>query len=191
MSVQIHPSDSKLIPDLRILPISLLVEHELNDDQRTAPLAQRLEAEGMLKNPPVVTPLGDALGDDDPRFVVLDGANRITALKMLDYPHILAQVVPYQQPQVTLTTWHHVIDGMDPKSLTAELTILEGVDLVLTDRRRARAGLARREYLMYVIRVDAEVFAVPEHPSQQYGRAEPHIERCWWTPIRSARSCTG
>jgi hypothetical protein len=155
MSDQIHPSDSTLTPDLRILPISLLVEHEYNDEQRTVPLAQRLEAEGLLKNPPVVTPLGD----EDPRYVVLDGANRITALKSLEYPHILAQVVPYQQPQVTLTTWHHVIDGMDSKSLTAELTNLEGVDIILTDRRRARAGLARREYLMYVIRADAEVFA--------------------------------
>lgn len=144
-----------LTPDLRIVPISMLVEHEFNDEQRTAPLAQRLEAEGLLKNPPVVTPLGD----EDPRYVVLDGANRITALKMLDYPHILVQVVPYQPPQVTLTTWHHVIDGMDPKSLTAELTNLEEVDIILTDRQRGRAGLARREYLMYVVRADAEVFA--------------------------------
>ncbi len=91
--------------------------------------------------------------------MVLDGANRVMALQMLQYPHVLAQVVPYQQPQVTLTTWHHVIECMDPKSLTAELTNLEGVDLVLTDRMRARAGLARREYLMYVIRADGEVFA--------------------------------
>jgi hypothetical protein len=60
---------------------------------------------------------------------------------------------------VTLTTWHHVIEGIDPKSLTAELTNLEGVDMVLTDPLRARAGLARREYLMYVIRADGEVFA--------------------------------
>jgi hypothetical protein len=48
---------------------------------------------------------------------------------------------------------------MDPRSLTAELTNLEGVNLILTDRMRARAGLARREYLMYVIRSDGEVFA--------------------------------
>jgi hypothetical protein len=155
MSDQIHPSDSTLTPDLRIVPITMLVEHEFNDEQRTSPLAQRLEAEGLLKNPPVVTPLGD----EDPRYVVLDGANRITALKMLEYPHILVQVVPYQPPQVTLTTWHHVIDGMDPKSLTAELTNLEEVDIILTDRQRARAGLYRREYLMYVVRADAEVFA--------------------------------
>jgi L-serine kinase (ATP) / ParB family transcriptional regulator, heme-responsive regulator len=155
MSIQVHPSDSKLTPDLRILPVDLLVEHEYNDAQRTEPLAMRLEAEGLLKNPPVVTPLGDEHG----RFVVLDGANRLAALQSLHYPHILVQVVSYEEPQVTLTTWHHVIECMDPRSLTAELTNLEGVDLILTDRMRARAGLARREYLMYVIRIDGEVFA--------------------------------
>ncbi len=155
MTIQVHPSDSTLTPDLRILPLELLVEHEYNDIQRTEPLARRLAAEGLLKNPPVVTPLGDESG----RYVVLDGANRVMALQLMKYPHVLVQVVPYEEPQVTLTTWHHVIECMDPRSLTAELTNLEGVDLILTDRMRARAGLARREYLMYVIRADGEVFA--------------------------------
>ncbi len=155
MDAQVHPSDSTQTPDLRIVPIEWLIEHEYNDAQRTGPLADRLEAEGLLKNPPVVTPLDDG----DHRFVVLDGANRVTALHLLGYPHILAQVVPYELPHVTLTTWHHVIVGLDPKQLTADLSALEGVDLILTDALRARAGLARREYLMYVIRVDEEVFA--------------------------------
>ncbi len=155
MDAHIHPSDSTLTPDLRIVPSDLLVEHEYNDAQRTEPLARRLEAEGSLKNPPVVTPLGE----DDPRYVVLDGANRITALKSLAYPHILVQVVPYQEPMVTLTTWHHVIAEMDARSLTAELSAVEDVDLILTNSLRARAGLARREYLMYIIRADGEVFA--------------------------------
>ena len=45
MDAHVHPSDSTLTPDLRIVPIELLVEHEFNDDQRTEPLARRLEAE--------------------------------------------------------------------------------------------------------------------------------------------------
>ena len=89
MTSQIYPSDSTWIPDLRILPIDLLVEHEFNDAQRTEPLARRLETEGVLKNPPVVTPMGDG----DSRYVVLDGANRVTALHILGYTHILVQVV--------------------------------------------------------------------------------------------------
>ena len=74
MTSRTHPANSSETPDLRIVPIELLVEHEYNDAQRTTPLAKRLEAEGLLKNPPIVAPL-----DDDPRFVVLDGANRTTA----------------------------------------------------------------------------------------------------------------
>jgi len=155
MTSQIYPSDSTWIPDLRILPIDLLVEHEFNDAQRTEPLARRLETEGVLKNPPVVTPMGDG----DSRYVVLDGANRVTALHMLGYAHILVQVVAYEPAQVTLTTWAHVVDCVDPKRLTADLSAVEGVDLILTDPLRARAGLSRREYLMYLIRADGEVFA--------------------------------
>ena len=155
MSTRFHPSDNPDHPDLRILPVECLIEHEFNDIERTRPLAERLAAEGVLKNPPVVTPLG---GDTD-RFVVLDGANRVTALELLGYPHTLAQVVAYEPPQVTLTTWHHVIVGLDPKELTADLSAHEGIDLILTDPLRARAGLARRDYLMYVIRADSELFA--------------------------------
>lgn len=183
MEVQVHPSDSTLTPDLRILPIELLVEHEYNDAQRTEPLAKRLEMEGVLKNPPVVTPLWD----EGSRYVVLDGANRVTAMHMLGYSHILVQVVPYEPPQVTLTTWHHVIAGMDAKSLTAELTGNEEVDLILTDSLRARAGLARREYLMYVIRADGEVFAartaVPRRDLKEQNRllnalVDTYKDRC-------------
>lgn len=183
MDAHVHPSDSTLTPDLRIVPIELLVEHEFNDDQRTEPLARRLEAEGSLKNPPVVTPLGE----DDPRYVVLDGANRITALNLLGYVHVLVQVVPYELPVVTLTTWHHVIAGIEAKSLTAELSAVEDVDLVLTDSLRARAGLARREYLMYTIRADGDVFAArtsaPRRDMQEQNRllnvlVDTYKDRC-------------
>src|SRR4051794_14636485 len=100
-------SDPSEVPDLRIVLLAQLIEQEFNDEQRTAPLARRLEAEGLLKNPPIVTAL-----EDDPRFVVLDGANRTTALQALGYKFCLVQVVKYEDPPVTLTTWHHVITGL-------------------------------------------------------------------------------
>ena len=153
MTTQIHPSQSTQTPDLRILPLELLVEHEYNDAQRTAPLAQRLQAEGLLKNPPIVSPL-----EDDTRFVVLDGANRCTALQSLGYPHMLAQVVIYEPPHVTLTTWHHVITGLDLAEFSDGLTGLEGLEFRPIDLLHARAGLARREFLSYVIRADGKVF---------------------------------
>jgi hypothetical protein len=153
MTSQVHPSQSTETPDLRILPIELLIEHEYNDAQRTGPLAKRLEAEGLLKNPPIVAPL-----DDDPRFVVLDGANRTTALNALGYQHCLVQVVKYEDPPVTLTTWHHVITGLNLDDYLSGLHAVEGLDLAPLDLLHARAGLARRELLAYTICADGRVF---------------------------------
>src|SRR5512139_39639 len=154
MTTQIHPSDLIQPPDLRILPLSLLVEHEFNDVQRTAPLAQRLEAEGLLKNPPIVAPIGDG----DPRFMVLDGANRTMALSSLGYPHVMAQVVNYEEPMVTLTTWHHLISEMDQEEFIKMLSAVEGIDLFPIDLLHARAALARRECLMYIMSADTKVY---------------------------------
>lgn len=159
MTTQIHPSQSTDRPDLLIVPLDLLVEHEFNDAQRTWPLAQRLKAEGLLKNPPIVASLAEEEGDDDPRFVVLDGANRVTALHSLTYPHILVQRVRYEPPFVTLTTWHHVVTGMDQEHFSAELRALEGLEFQALDLLHARAGLSRREFLAYIIRADGHVFA--------------------------------
>lgn len=161
MTTQIHPSDIVQPPDLRILPLELMVEHEFNDAQRTNPLAERLEAEGMLKNPPIVSPIGDG----DKRFVVLDGANRTMALNVLGYPYTLAQVVNYEEPIVTLTTWHHLIAEMDTEEFTNLLDAVEGIDFFSVDYLHARAGLARRECLIYVVRADSKVFvARPKIP---------------------------
>lgn len=161
MTTQIHPYDLIQPPDLRIVPLHLLVEHEYNDAQRTAPLAQRMEVEGLLKNPPIVTPIGSG----DSRYMVLDGANRTTALSSLGYPHALVQVVKYEEPFITLTTWHHLVTGINPEEFTQLLGTVEGVDLFPLDYLRARAALARRECLMYVMRVDNKVFvARPKMP---------------------------
>src|SRR5262249_37902940 len=124
------------------------------DKQRTAPLARRLESEGVLKNPPIVTPL-----DGDTRYVVLDGANRTTALAALSCPCCLVQVVPYSDPPVTLSTWHHVIAGFSADDYLPALKSLDGLTLEPLDLLHARAGLARRELLAYTICSDGDAFA--------------------------------
>jgi hypothetical protein len=154
MTTQVHPSESTETPDLRILPIELLVEHEFNDAQRTGPLASRLQAEGLLKNPPIVAPF-----DDDPRFVVLDGANRTTALNTLGFTCCLVQVVNYDDPPVTLTTWHHVVTGIGLDDYMSGIVAIQGLDMAPIDLLHARAGLARRELLAYIICADGQVFA--------------------------------
>jgi hypothetical protein len=145
------------IPRLEIVSTASLVVHEQNDAQRTEPLVERLRAEGVLKNPPIVAPMGD----DDARYVVLDGANRTTALLEMGCPHVLAQVVDYEnEDDVRLTTWHHVVAGLDAETFTGLLASVEGLEYRPSDLNRARAALARRVLVAYIVSSDGMVFGI-------------------------------
>ena len=98
---------STVLPTLRMLPTELLVPHEDYDPRRVEKLSRRILEEGLLKNPPVVAAI-----PDDERFVVMDGANRANAFKAGGIPHIVVQVVSYDDPGVILDTWYHVVSGM-------------------------------------------------------------------------------
>ncbi|MBI4365178.1 MAG: hypothetical protein HY568_07095 [Candidatus Latescibacteria bacterium] len=149
---QTPQSDLKL-PDLRIVPVPSLVPHERQDETRTASLALRLREAGVLKNPPVVTPLPSPDGSE--RYVVLDGANRAAAASVAGLPHLLVQVVRYGDPGIRLSTWHHALTGISCDSLEQGLAALSGLERLHDDLHRARALLARREAIAYVI-CDAE-----------------------------------
>ncbi len=154
-SHQLHHLIDPETPDLRIVPLDRLVEHEYNDVQRTAPLARRLANETYLKNPPIATPLDDG----DPRYVVLDGANRTLALSSLGYAHCLVQVTRYEPPFVMLSTWHHLVTDIGLEAFSSELDAIEGLEFREIDLLHARAGLARRDFIAYTIRADGTVYA--------------------------------
>jgi hypothetical protein len=113
------------LPSLQILPIAHLLIHEHHDHQRTLPLAHRLKANGTLRNPPIVSPLQD--GSD--RYMVLDGANRVTALGSLGYPHLLAQVVEPNDPGLNLQTWNHIVWELEAERFLAGLQRIPGLEL--------------------------------------------------------------
>lgn len=113
------------LPILKILPVQDLVLHEDHDLQRTLPLVEKLRAQGILRNPPIVMPLQDGSG----RYMVLDGANRVTSLRSMDFPHIVAQVVAADDPHVSLMTWNHVVWGLRPGALLTALRRVEGLQV--------------------------------------------------------------
>jgi len=113
------------LPTLRILSLDKLILHEDHDMQRTLPLVEKLRAQGILRNPPIVMPLLDGSG----RYMVLDGANRFTSLKEMEFPHIVAQVVDANDPHVTLQTWNHVVWGLRPKRLLEDLRSVRDIEL--------------------------------------------------------------
>ncbi|MCC6649807.1 MAG: hypothetical protein IT348_01505, partial [Candidatus Eisenbacteria bacterium] len=47
------------LPDLRFVPVDAVFPHEYNDLQRTEPLVRKLRESGVMRNPPIVTQVGD------------------------------------------------------------------------------------------------------------------------------------
>ncbi len=126
-------------PDLRIVPTDRLHAHETHDSQRSEPLVERLRHEAFAINPPIVAPM------DDENFVILDGANRCYAFAALGYPHSLVQVAPYDNGNVELSTWRHVIGGWDESALIHGLRQLPDIELVEGEEVDAIAHLLLRD----------------------------------------------
>jgi hypothetical protein len=137
------------LPDLRMLPAEKLIPHEDCDPRRVVRLSQRLRAEGILKNPPVVA----AIPERD-QFVVLDGANRALAFVNLGISHIVAQLVSYQGFGVELDTWYHVVAGMDIAEFESALTRVTGLHLQDSSLDEARLALKNHQAAAYIIRAD-------------------------------------
>jgi hypothetical protein len=143
------------LPDLRFVAVAALVPHERHDERRMQPLMHRLREQGVLKNPPIVSPLdGEGAGA---RFVVLDGANRVTAAAAAGLPHLVVQVVPYSRPAIELSTWSHALVGFPHDELGLKLGGIAGLECHPETLPHARAVLARREALAYVVCGDGSV----------------------------------
>lgn len=145
--------DSRVLPDLRMLPAGLLLPHEDIDPRRTERLCERLRQEGILKNPPIVT---DAV-DDAPgsqRYVVLDGANRALAFQAMRIPHIVAQFVNYADPDIILDTWYHVVSGMPIAAFEQELDKIAHLHLEPCSLVEARQLLREHKAAAYIVCAD-------------------------------------
>ena len=134
------------MPDLRFVAVESLILHEQHDELRSGPLVQRLREQGVLRNPPIVA----ALAHDDPRFVILDGANRVTAARTAELPHLLVQVVRYEDPGVRLLTWHHALIDIPVPAIERMLAGVPGLTCAAADLRHALAVLARRDAIAFV-----------------------------------------
>jgi len=148
-----HTTD---IPQLLILPADALILHEEVDARRVEPLVERLQQDGVLKNPPVAAPMDGPPGGQG-RHVILDGANRTAALWRLQAPHHLVQVVDYHQ--IELDTWGHLVTGI-PRRVFAEALAQAGLTLEPTTRQDARERLARHEIAASVTNPEGKVAAV-------------------------------
>jgi hypothetical protein len=117
-------SNSNQFPNLQIVPLDKVRLHENHDPQRTPPLIARLKADGVLLNPPIMSLFVNG-GDE---YMVLDGANRVTSFRRMGIPHILAQVIEPDSPNLNLQTWNHVIWNMAQDRFLDLMTGIDGIE---------------------------------------------------------------
>ncbi len=136
---------------LRVVPVGSVVPHEAYDPKRVEALARRLQEDGILVNPPVVTRWGDV-------YVVLDGATRVTAFQRLGYPHIVVQIVELDQDELQLHTWYHAVHSMDPTVLLALVQETPGLTVRAMAPEEVRAAFADPATLAVLHLLDGRVF---------------------------------
>jgi hypothetical protein len=158
------------LPAVRVVRIDSLDFHERPDGQRFHYLKRRMSLDGYLRNPPIVARDGTA-----GRRLLIDGVNRIEALRQLGAADVLVQEVSLDDNDLTLSTWHHAVEGFSPAELmgeiskSAEVTACEPLftpdgDYVPQFREGAACAVVlpdRRAYLVRSARtLDARVEAV-------------------------------
>jgi len=135
--------------DLRIVELARVEPHEEFDLLRIEALAERIQRDGVVRNPPIVAPR------DGDLFVVLDGANRTSALKHLKYRDAIVQVVDYGA--VELSSWNHAVVGFADGDLVERIAACDRVNLEEVSPDEARRALESGVALAFVSTPDQQV----------------------------------
>jgi len=135
------------IPTLRLVPPDRVLFHEHPEAARTVRLVERLRREQRLRNPPIVAPL------DARRYVLLDGANRVSAFRDLGYAQVPVQVVDYADPAIQLKGWHHLLVESGGLDLRGTYASIPGVRCERVEHAALGALLEHRQ--VYAALVDA------------------------------------
>ncbi len=142
---------------LRFVSLDEVIPHEREDAARVQRLVDALQADGFLRNPPLV-------GRANRHYVVMDGTTRTQALRTLGCRDALVQVIDPDTPGFQLSTWHHAVRSVTAASLLEGLDSLPGATLIALGPDDARWSLARRELVCYVALKGIGIFGL-ENPS--------------------------
>lgn len=138
---------------LRVVELDDVLLHEQVEKQRVERLVHRLETDRYLKNPPIVA-------EDQGKYVLLDGATRITALKQVGCCDAVVQVVDYQSPELVLETWNHMLIDLPVPEFLDALRQLPGLRLVSTSVDEAEDALECRDSIGTILLPDGTVYSL-------------------------------
>jgi len=138
---------------LRVVRLDDVLLHEQIEKKRVERLVQRLKEDQLLKNPPIVS-------EYNGKFILLDGATRITALKRIGCRDVVVQVVDYEAPGMVLETWNHMLLDAPVDELFRSLRGVEGLTLDQTGTAGAGAALERRDAIAALLLADGQAYAL-------------------------------
>lgn len=143
---------------LRVVHLDDVLLHEYTETQRVNQLTARLGADQFLKNPPIVA-------SRDGKFILLDGATRVTALQRLGCRDVIVQVVDYAAPGLTLETWNHLVVGLPVLALLQALRQLAGLRLQMATGEQAEEARVQRASLGTLVLADGHTLSMYGPPS--------------------------
>jgi L-serine kinase (ATP) / ParB family transcriptional regulator, heme-responsive regulator len=157
---------SELKPELRLVRTEHVRFHEHAERRRTLRLLERIRSEAQLRNPPVVAEM------EDGQYLLLDGANRVSAFLELGYSHIPVQVVDYGDRAVQLKGWHHLLLDGGTLALRATYAALPDVQVRPVTRAQLPHLLELRQ--VYAVLVENEQAWWGLFPAQTQPEVEIH-----------------
>lgn len=138
---------------LRVVSLRDVLLHEHIETQRVERLSARLQTDQLLKNPPIVV-------EADSRYILLDGATRITALQRLGCHDVVVQIVEYDAPGLALETWNHLLIDLPLDEFFATLRRLSDLHIEPTMWEDAQTALAQRASIGTLVLSDGRVFTL-------------------------------
>lgn len=139
--------------ELRIVPLDDVLLHEQIEKNRVGRLVKRLQEDQYLKNPPIVTASSG-------KYILLDGATRVTALRQIGCCDVVVQIVDSLSPAIVLETWNHMLLDLPVDELFRSLNAVPGLLIEPTSAEAARSDLDRRESVGTLLLEDGQAFAL-------------------------------
>lgn len=156
-----HKDDKSLkigeLPDLKIIPISEIVFHEDPDDERSSKLIEYIQKENKLINPPIV-----ATHSESKNYILLDGANRLTALRALDIPDVLVQHIDLFDSNLIFLHWHHAVEKFSQQSFLEAINNIADLSIERSSKNELNAN-DDGNLLCQIQFANGEIFAVHAH----------------------------
>lgn len=148
-------TSAKPFPILRIVPLEQIRFHEAPETDRAARLVERLAEDRHLLNPPIVAPLTQADG-----YLLIDGANRLSALRLLGYNCVPVQIIKYDEPALRLASWHHAVMRLSWPDWIEQLHA-QGLTVETVSADDAEGALATREACAALFAPEAKAAIIP------------------------------